>query len=404
MQQGKVMRRIISLVLLLGIVAYIGFSAYDVIVNPLKTTYATYVTAEQKITAVGMIVRDETTIENAAGLIEYNLKDGERASANQAVATVYENEEILSKHALMDGIAEDIEILNGLKKDGMSAETALSIDGEIKEIISDIAYFADMHDLKTVESNKMKLKTLLIKREYLFSSNIDVDGIIKDYQDRYNSLKKETDGNYKTIDAPHSGIFTSVVDGYEDVLTVASIENITADTLKGVMDTKVTPSNSSGKLVKGLYWYFATVISNQESENIRVGDKVTLRFLSGYTKDISVEVESIKKGDSGECAVVLKAKTALSDTVNLRRQMAEIVYESYSGIKVPKDAWRILPDGRQGVYCVTGLQAEFKQCAILCEYGDSYVVKYDPTSARKIRAGDEVITAYRDLYDGKVVK
>ena len=57
-----------------------------------------------------------------------------------------------------------------------------------------------------------------------------------------------------------------------------------------------------------------------------------------------------------------------------------------------------------GVYCVSGAKARFKPVEVLLT-GDDYAVVRSAGSTEKLRLrpGDEIIVAARDLYDGKVV-
>ena len=59
-----------------------------------------------------------------------------------------------------------------------------------------------------------------------------------------------------------------------------------------------------------------------------------------------------------------------------------------------------------GIYCIVGMEARFKPVEILYS-GDGFVLVQPAASvtaeALKIRSGDEVIIAARDLYDGKVI-
>jgi hypothetical protein len=58
------------------------------------------------------------------------------------------------------------------------------------------------------------------------------------------------------------------------------------------------------------------------------------------------------------------------------------------------------------VYVVTGATAEFKQVNVAAE-GEDYFILTTPegvSDKHKLSAGDEVIVAAGDLYDGKVVR
>ena len=59
-----------------------------------------------------------------------------------------------------------------------------------------------------------------------------------------------------------------------------------------------------------------------------------------------------------------------------------------------------------GVYCMWGNTARFKRVNILWQEDEYMIVAsaQDDDALRRLRAGDQVITAAEDLYDGKVIE
>ena len=90
----------------------------------------------------------------------------------------------------------------------------------------------------------------------------------------------------------------------------------------------------------------------------------------------------------------------------LRHQAADIILRTYTGLRVPSNALRVSSDGVTGVYCVSGAKAVFKPVEVLYT-GEDYAVVRTTADAEaeklRLRPGDEVIVAARDLYDGKVI-
>ena len=129
-------------------------------------------------------------------------------------------------------------------------------------------------------------------------------------------------------------------------------------------------------------------------------------------------VERVGDPADGQCVVVLSTDKYLSDTTLLRRQTVELVFDSITGVRVPKEALRVEQQtvtdeetGEEsqvsvtGVYALVGEQAEFKPVTILSQ-SDSFalVEAADVTDRKGLRAGDIVIVASEDLYDGKVIQ
>ena len=84
---------------------------------------------------------------------------------------------------------------------------------------------------------------------------------------------------------------------------------------------------------------------------------------------------------------------------------AEMIRDSWSGLKVPKKALRVDETGQSGVYCMVGLAARFKPVSITFTGEDFCLVEADDpkNETLRIREGDQVIISAKDLYDGKIV-
>ena len=115
--------------------------------------------------------------------------------------------------------------------------------------------------------------------------------------------------------------------------------------------------------------------------------------------------------------VIFSSSEGLAQTTLLRRQTVEIIFDSRSGLRVPKQSVHLSqetvtdPDTGEettrtvyGVYAVVGARAEFKPVEILEESGEFYIVASVASDKTALRAGDEIIVSAQDLYDGKVVR
>ena len=135
-----------------------------------------------------------------------------------------------------------------------------------------------------------------------------------------------------------------------------------------------------------------------------------------------MQVERIGTPEDGRVAVVLSTDRYLSQVTLLRRQTVELLFDTLTGIRVPKQALRVdtrtVTDAETGeerqeqinvVYALVGTQAEKKPVVIVDQEEDFCLVQPAPaatqTEQKKIlRAGDEIIVAAEELYDGKVVR
>ena len=166
----------------------------------------------------------------------------------------------------------------------------------------------------------------------------------------------------------------------------------------------------------------AETLKNRSS-HMTGSERLYLRFTKNVDRDLEVELVSIGQEENGRCVAVFRGNTYLQELTLLRRQSAEIVLDSTDGIRVPRAALRSAvrevtetdPETEEettkqvsvtGVYCVSGAKAVFKPVEVLYT-GEDYAVVRTTADAEaeklRLRPGDEVIVAARDLYDGKVI-
>ena len=207
----------------------------------------------------------------------------------------------------------------------------------------------------------------------------------------------------------------------------AALENLTPLALEQLTEQTVSESTDAvGKLITDATWYFAVTVSEEVANRLVEGWSVRVRFARDWSGEVSMKTESISAPQNGQVAVVLSSTRSLADTSLLRRQTVELVFDSTTGVRVPKQAIRTIdvtaldpdtgeqvPTGEKqvGLYVLTGRQSEWRPVKILVDDGDyclaESIVSDNPTASelkKVLRAGDEVIVAAADLFDGKVVR
>ena len=103
-------------------------------------------------------------------------------------------------------------------------------------------------------------------------------------------------------------------------------------------------------------------------------------------------------------AVVFRCDTALADTLAMRCVPANVVFATYSGIRVPAQAVQYdRESGTHFVWCVPAMQLERKDVEVV--YADSDIaVIAESTAADALRDGNTVVVSGQDLYEGKIME
>ena len=132
------------------------------------------------------------------------------------------------------------------------------------------------------------------------------------------------------------------------------------------------------------------------------GDSLTL-LLDG-SRELEMTVTRAVKGEE-QGLLVLTSRDRLDWVSAGRRMEADLIFRSYSGLRVPKEA--VCYDnekGVAGVYVLVGGKARWKTVELLYDLGDAYIARLDQSSTSNLWPQDEILLETQGLYDGKVVE
>lgn len=397
--------KILTAALCVGVLGYFGIQAYRYFTNPLTTSPAYTYQVEQSVTVTGWVVREEQVIPSPdSGVLRLSRTEGEKVSRGGQVAVVYADQASLDKQTELETVEARIEQLEYARQSAMNSEAVLRLDNQIMSGILELRTAVAAGRMDTADETLSELRSYVLKRDYSYSGGEDLDGQLKELQARLRSLQKQTAASKKTVKAPVSGLYSAVVDGYEGVLTPAKAAAMTPSDIRGLKkDAAVT--SRVGKLITGENWYFLTSVPVTSLGKMATGQTVTLRFATGTSSDLTMQVESIGPEEDGQAAVLLSSRENQAKITLLRQQSADIVWNTVEGVRVPAASIRVDEEGRTGVYCVVGMNARFKPVEVIHTGTEGYALVL-PTSTierTKLRPGDTVIVTAYGLYDGKVV-
>ena len=416
--------KILLAVVTLGVLGYFAIQAVRYFGDPLTTTLA-YPYEVQMTTALsGYVVREETVLpDDTSGLLQLQRAEGERVSAGGVIAVAYADQATLDRQQEIQSLETQIEQLQYAADAALGAEVSLRLDTQILQDIIDYRTALAADRLDQADDCGQSLRSLVLKRDYTYSDTTDFSAQVAELQSQLNQLRSQTGASTRRITAPQAGLYSAVVDGYETVLTPQALETLTPSQFSELEpDTSV--SSTVGKLILGDTWYYAAVMDQEEAQLLQESGSLQLRFAKGIGQDLDVSLTRVSEPEDGQAAAVFRGNTYLSELTLLRRQSAEVIRETESGIRVPIEAVRLVEEtvtgeagtettvSRTGVYCIVGLEARFKPVDVVYQNEEFALVRSSlegadgMTTAQeeiRLREGDEVIVTARDLYDGKII-
>ena len=392
---------------------YFGIQTFRYFSDPFSTTVVWLYRFEESMELNGCVIREESALPARDGaFIRSSRGEGERVSVHGAVAQVYADQAALNTQTELDAVERRLEQLRYARDTAAGAEVSSKMDSEIFETISQYRAALAAERLDRAREEGAQLRAMILKRDYAPADLGNLDAEISDLESSLETLRERSEREVRKITAARSGLYSSVTDGYEALLTPAILSALTPSVLAS-LDPDERAISPAGKMVYGDFWYYAAALPLEQAEDLRQraeSASLILRFTRGVDRDFPVTLHLIGEEENGRAVVVLRCQEYLSDVTLLRRQKASLVYGTREGLRVPREALRLIPSAqegekRQGLYCVVGAEARFKPVEVFYTGEDFLLVKptAEASDILRVRAGDEVIVRARDLYDGKIV-
>ena len=403
MKQGKVYTKIVLWVFFAAVVCYFAYYIFSAIYAPLTTVTAIEYEAGAGSYTTGYVVRQESAVLSHYEITTLVVSEGERVAKGQTLATGYRNTDAQDRQSRIMELEHQLEQLEFAHSFSTDAADQAALDSQIQTYLQDMSQYVARRDMNAAADRSAALKGLIIRRTSSEADNASISQRIGELEAELAGLREEAAADTRTVGANMAGFFSGTVDGFEELLTPETLQTMTLRQFQKLEPEE--PSESTiGKLITSGTWYYVTAVPQEMVQDVRVGDRVPVAFSAAYHEDLTMEVERLGEPENGQRMLVLSSDLYMQDMTVLREQSADVVFSSYSGLRVPKEAIRVTEDQRTGLYVLEGNTAEWKYVTILHDNNESYVVALDKSSTDNLWPGDEIIVGARDLYDGKVMR
>ena len=420
MKQGKSVITFAMAAIAVALVIYFGFYVAKVFSEPYTTALAYTYTSNDSAEAVGILVRQETVLPAQTGIVDVTRSEGEKVGVGQSVAQVYRDSQAQTNQADLEALADQIQLLE-YSSDGGGVDSAAKLDENILQAVTALHAASGVGDYNQLEDQARTLKSTVLKRGYVYGNGLGSEELtqkLNDLKSQYAALKQQTSSSTSSVRAPQSGVFSTLVDGYETAVTPQTVFQLTPSSLSALLAGQGKEAGGGmGKLITSTRWYFAAALPVSVAERLKEGSTATLRFSGDFDQDIDMRVDQVGEAEGDKSVVVFSTDRYLSQTTLLRQQTAELIFNSWSGLRIPKQALRMekstytdketgqeVQNNRLGVYALLGGRAEFKTVEVVTEGDDYYVVRSTTDESDALRAGDEVIVRATELYDGQLLE
>lgn len=400
-------KRLITVILSLFLIIYVGYQCIQIFYNPIKTETVYSYSGYNTVDAEGFAIRNETLIkEDAKGYLSYTIENGSRVSKDGKIADVFPAEADSRTQKQVDQLTVEIALLQEIQSQGDSNKTNLdAIDKQLQQTVRDMTVDVNSASIGNMDTWQSKLLELMNKRQITIGKITDFGSRINSLTEQKNKLTSSYSKATSSITSPAAGYFINSVDGYESSISTDSVKSLTTDKLQSVMNNKQSSEQTGfvGKVVEDYQWYLACIIPASDAGELREGTSLSIMLPFVTEEEIPATIIAANRDKDGNVLVVFDCSYMSSALSSIRKESVQIRLEHYEGLRIPSNRVLTNDQGEQGVYAAVGDTCVFKKINIIHSEPD-FVICEETDQDDYLKLYDDIIVEGKGLYDGKTVR
>lgn len=379
---NKYLKRFLLFSLLLAFISTVSYCS-----APFDTETAQTINVRKTVNGEGYILRNETVVSpQSKGAFESGVQDGTRVSKNGSLGITISgnyNEELVEQLKSVTKRIDDIEKANSFSN--MYASDEARIFSGLKDLSAAIREDVRNQNFISATENATQLSNLLIKKESTDDRGSTAN-LLSELKGKKYEIEQQLGGIRQEVHAPAAGYFYASLDGLERNIKDTEIVSISVSEIyefDNTLKNHTPDAGSIGKIVDTYAWYLACILEENEAQNLKTGNTVTLSV--DESSGVKASVLAINSDEAGSCAVLLKCTRDIAGIFEKRKAEFEICYEEYNGLYVPAAAIRVV-DGVTGVYVINRNDViSFRAVDIILQEEDYYIVRSSFTPPAEVK-------------------
>ena len=379
---------------------YIVLQLYAILGRTYQTETAISASMEDTVPLSGIAMFDAVPV-SGGGSLGYLVEDGERVTEDTVLAEIYTDPAQSTQREELDRLDRIIDLLtkseNSVGSDLalLTAQTRTALLNLLDQL--DTASYTGMSDAIDeflLAQNRLQIST---------GQSSGFTATLADLQTQRDAAAAALEG-LQTITADRNGYFISTAAALPLDLSEDTLKSDTAAALSERLQQEIptTGSDLAGRIVTGFSWRFYGVCDLDTAARFDGVTSVKIRVPGKQDEALDATVTELAADETaGLAKITLECRTINADVLRLGREDAEIVLNTYEGIRVSKRAMHIV-DGERGVYVKYGSLQRFRRIVVLFE-DENYLLLDPEAEDNEVRLYDEIIVEGPNLQDGGLV-
>ncbi len=372
-------------------------------------------TVENSINTNVIAVRDSVLYSAGYdGVFIPELEDGEKAGYGFRIASVYRE----SAYKYLDDLKDKGKKIIEAKEKRF--ENTKLFDADIKKIVNDIesrliqlaqkTRFNSIHSILPLQE---EINSLVKKKSLILGESGSTDVYIKSLEEDLKKLRQKVNLNKQDIISKDTGIISFFVDGYEELLSIDTIDKLTSSIINKIGYVPCTYGGENlirsgepfAKVIKGIEYYLVAVLNERDAIEFKTGDTYTVR-INDIQKETNAVVAFSYSVEKGDHIIVFRVNRYMSDTINMRKMNADLLLSKYEGLIVLKRSL-IQPDYEAktaGIMLAKGNYASYREVKIKGWNREMAVIEDNEEHEGGIYLYDSYLINPKNIKDGQIIR
>ena len=336
-------------------IAVVTIAAYGIkyALTPVNTQKVEYITHETSINTNGFVILDEWVITSRSTAVAYySVSEGERVAKDSIIGELFYGE--VSEESMNTLASVDRRLKAARAQDADSVGTefdAASVENNIyrrENDIIDAAYDNDIHSITRYKKDINSLRS---------SNRFSTEDTTAELEAQRSSIINNIGVMKEDISAEKSGIFTTYIDGFENSLILGDLWLYDVPYFEALPQKQKTEKTSDKvdaggvvcKIVNNHVFYVVMCIPSEIMEGHKENDSVTLRLNNMASALAPGYIYAIGADSGGRRLVTVRCPEYVENAFSQRVVDVDLIFESYTGYKIPVHAIRTDDNGKHKV-------------------------------------------------------
>lgn len=329
-------KNIMLYLLMVVIAVYLAYAVYLLVKQPTDTFTIENGTLYLEETNVGYVIRDEIIVKgtNYKNGMEQIKTEGQKTAKGESIYRYYSinEQQLIQKISDLDSkIQETI--------DGQSEWTVPDMKLIENQIDEKVELLNKMTDISKMTEYKKQIDKLVKKKAKIAGESSPAGSYLKQLYSQRTELEKQLNSGAEYVTAPKSGIVSYRIDGLEETLSPNNFSSLSKeffDKLNLNTGKMIATNNEFGKIIDNFSCYIATISHSEQAKEAQIADKVKVRLSNNII--IDAKIVHISQENENERLLILEINKQIEELTNYRKISFDLIWWSFSGLKVPNQA------------------------------------------------------------------